>query len=109
MSLNSLSEHCGLNIETLYKIWDVFKQYPALEKAILYGSRAKGTYRQGSDIDLTLLGKELDYSQLAKIENQLDNLLLAYSFDLSLFKEMTDENLIEHIHRVGMVFYPVEG
>lgn len=108
MSLKSLSEHSGLTVETICKIWDVFKQYPALEKAILYGSRAKGTYRTGSDIDLTLIGKRLDYWQLGKIENQLDDLLLPYSFDISLFEQMTTPDLIEHIDRVGIIFYPVD-
>ncbi len=57
-----------------------------LEEAILYGSRAKDTYKPGSDIDLTLKGQELDISVMNKISIKLDDLLLPYTFDLSIYK-----------------------
>jgi len=54
----------GLSDKTITKIHQVFNQYPEIDKAILYGSRAKGAHRTGSDIDLTLAGKELTLSHL---------------------------------------------
>jgi predicted nucleotidyltransferase len=83
----------------------VFKQYPAIEQVILYGSRAKGNYKTGSDIDLTLIETTLSYSELMQIENILDDLLLPYKIDLSQKRKISNMDLIEHINRVGQVFY----
>ena len=71
----------------------------------MYGSRAKGNYTAGSDIDITLKGEELDLEQLNKINIDLDDLLLPYTFDLSILHQIANPDLIEHIERVGKVFY----
>ncbi|MDN4165180.1 nucleotidyltransferase domain-containing protein [Cytophagales bacterium LB-30] len=84
---------------------DVFEKYPQIECAILYGSRAKGNYRPNSDIDLTLKGEHLDLSLLIKIENELDDLLLPYKMDLSIHHQIKNQELIEHIDRVGRILY----
>lgn len=77
-----------------------------MEKAILYGSRAKGNYKNGSDIDLTLHGgASLTLDVLYKIINELDDLLLPYTIDLSILNDIGDPDLIEHIQRVGVTFY----
>lgn len=96
----------GLSDGTIQKINSVFSKYPAIEKAILYGSRAIGNYKNGSDIDLTLTGNsDLNLNTLGKIENDIDDLLLPYSFDLSLYSMITDESVRDHIQRVGAIFY----
>lgn len=96
--------HFGLKEITISQINQIFSLYPTIDKVILYGSRAKDTYRNGSDIDLTILGN-LTYNQLNQIETQLDDLLLPYTIDLSLFNQIDNVDLIDHINRVGMVFY----
>jgi uncharacterized protein len=95
----------GLSDATIEKICAVFAQFPAVKKAVLYGSRAKGNYKAGSDIDLTLYGTELTHAVHLKISEALDELLLPYTIDLSIFAELQHENLEEHIQRVGVVFY----
>ena len=95
----------GLKESEIEQICTVFAGYPEVEKAILYGSRAKGSYRAASDIDLTLTGKKLNLSLLLKIENELDELLLPYKIDLSLFHKIQNKDLIEHINRIGIMFY----
>lgn len=95
----------GLSETTIEKICAVFAQFPSIEKAILYGSRAKGNYKPGSDIDLTLCGATLTHEVHLKIAEALDELLLPYMIDLSIFSELHHENLEEHIQRVGVVFY----
>ncbi len=95
----------GLKELTIEQINNIFSQYPEVEKVILYGSRAKGNYKNGSDIDLTLKGKDLSLSIIHKIDNDLDDLLLPYTFDLSIFKHIDNPDLIDHIKRVGVVFY----
>lgn len=99
----------GLNGETVAQIHGVLTRYPEVEQALLYGSRAKGNYRDGSDIDLCLVGETLTLTQLLKIENALDDLLLPYKIDLSLFHALDNAELIDHIRRVGVVFYRAQG
>jgi len=95
----------GLKDETINKINNIFIKYPEVEKVVLYGSRAKGNYKNGSDIDLTLFGVTLDLSICYRIEDEIDDLLLPYTFDISIYHQISNENLIEHIDRVGVVFY----
>ncbi len=95
----------GLKPHIIETIRNVFVKYPQVEKVIIYGSRAKGNYSNGSDIDLTLLGRDLDLSLLNKIDNELDDLMLPYTFDLSNFSQIKNKDLIDHIRRVGKTFY----
>lgn len=95
----------GLKDIHITSIQSVFKNHSNILKAVLYGSRAKGNYRNGSDIDLTLIGQDLNLSTLLKIENELDDLLLPYKIDLSIFCKIENPDLIEHINRIGTVFY----
>ena len=95
----------GLSSDTVARIRGVFARFPSVKKAVLYGSRAKGTFRPGSDIDLTLLGDNLTSAELGAIADELDDLLLPYQIDLSIFHLLEHEDLREHIERVGQVFY----
>ena len=95
----------GLTAETIHKINAVFMQYPTVEKVILYGSRAKGNYRNGSDIDLTLIGENISEYDVMHIRAALDDMLTPYTFDISLLNNLTNEDLIDHIKRIGCVFY----
>ena len=96
----------GLPQSTFQKICGILSRYPQVEQAILYGSRAKGNYKNGSDIDLTLRGSaDLSLNVIYKILNELDDLLLPYTIDLSIFNDIDDPDVIEHIQRVGITFY----
>lgn len=95
----------GLEENTIQQIVGVCQQYAEIERVVLYGSRAKGDYRSGSDIDLTLVGQHLSHEQLLSIEHQLDDLLLPYLFDLSIFSHIEDPEMVDHINRVGLIFY----
>lgn len=96
----------GLSAQTLQKIRDVFMQYPQIEEAVLYGSRARGDYKNGSDIDLTLRGGDaLTHTILSRIANDLDDQLLPYTIDLSIFKNIRNPEMVEQIERVGVALY----
>ncbi|RJP53678.1 MAG: nucleotidyltransferase domain-containing protein [Anaerolineaceae bacterium] len=95
----------GLSETAVQKIGAILRRYPQVEKAILYGSRAKGNYKNGSDIDLTLRGRGLTLNVLYKIMDELDDLLLPYIIDLSILDKISDPDVIEHIQRVGVTFY----
>lgn len=95
----------GLADPVIAQIHAVLARFPEIEKALLYGSRAKGNPKPGSDIDLTLLGPSLTSGLRAKIAWELDDLHLPHTIDLSLFDELRHADLREHIRRVGVVFY----
>jgi len=95
----------GLKEETIAKICSVFEKNPDVLKVTIYGSRAKGNYRIGSDIDLTLFGTNLDYNLLKTIEDEIDELDTPYLFDISIYNNLGSESLKEHIDRVGKTFY----
>ena len=96
----------GLSAQTLQKIRNVFANYPQVEEAVLYGSRARGDYKNGSDIDLTLRGGDaLTHTILSRIANDLDDQLLPYTIDLSIFGNIRNPEMTEQIERVGVVFY----
>ena len=103
--MNQSEKKYGLKIAEVIEIQNVFKLFPNLTKVLIYGSRAKGNYRPGSDIDLTLKGENLGYQDLVAIENSLDELLLPYTIDLSIYHLIENTNLIDHIDRVGIEFY----
>ncbi len=95
----------GLTPATIQKIHDTLAQFPEVDKAVLYGSRAKGSARPGSDIDLALFGSQLSISLLGRIDEALNELLLPWRFDLLIHHHVTDRGLLEHIARVGLALY----
>jgi predicted nucleotidyltransferase len=95
----------GLEDITLQKIKSVFSNFPQIEQAILYGSRAKGNFRPGSDIDITLKGDGLTLAVMNEIGLRLDDLLLPYFIDLSVYSHIKEADLLEHIERVGIEVY----
>lgn len=99
----------GLSDETVAQIRAVFRRFPEVREAILFGSRAKGVQKRGSDIDLALVGPELTWRTLGRIEDALDDLLLPYRFSLIIYNEKTDPAVAAHIQRVGYSFYHNES
>lgn len=98
----------GLSPATLQKIRNTLARHPHVERAVVYGSRAKGNYKPGSDIDLTLFpdpGAAIDHRELGDIADEIDDLLLPYMVDLSVFDHIDNAALREHIQRVGRVLY----
>lgn len=95
----------GLSSNTISQINAVFIQYPTIEKVVIYGSRATGKYKVGSDIDLVMYGNDLNYQIQMDIFDALDELLLPYSIDLAIYHTLNHDNLKEHINNVGQIFY----
>ncbi|SNS43263.1 Nucleotidyltransferase domain-containing protein [Anaerovirgula multivorans] len=95
----------GLKESILASILEIFSRHSKIEKVLLYGSRAKGNYKNGSDIDLTLVGKNINLEDINKLHLELDELYLPYGFDLSIFEKIENKDLIDHINRVGIIIY----
>ncbi len=83
----------------------VFRRHPEIQAVKLFGSRAKGTHTERSDIDLALWG-EVDNLRVAQIAAELDELPLPYQYDAKHFDNITLAPLREHIERVGITVYP---
>ena len=98
----------GLSAGTVERIAGVLAQFSEVEKAVLFGSRAKSTHKPGSDIDLSLVGEALDWRTVGKIYDALDDLLLPYRFSLILFDRSTDPDVAAHIARVGVPLFQRE-
>lgn len=98
-------EDFGLSGKTLNGLRNLFAQFSEIEQVLIYGSRAKGNYREGSDIDLTFKGEQLTPALLTKIALKIDDLDTPYLFDLSLFDQLNSEALIEQINQTSKVFY----
>ena len=95
----------GLSPEHITCIKTIFISYSEIEEVVLYGSRAKGNYKPNSDIDLTIKVNKITPDLLNLISIQLDDLLLPYTFDISLFDQIKNDDILDHINRVGIVFY----
>lgn len=95
----------GLPEETIHLINKIFAQFPEVEEALIYGSRAKNSNREGSDIDITLKGEKLTEEIRSQIWLDIDSLNTPYLIDLSIFQTINSKTLIEHINRNGKRFY----
>ena len=94
----------GLDAEVLSQLQALFSCYPEIRKVILFGSRAKGTARKNSDIDLAVDGIENPLA-IESLSMEMDELPLPYRFDLQAMSTIKNQSLLEHIERVGIVIY----
>ena len=96
----------GLSQRSIDTMHNIFNKHKSLKKVILYGSRAMGSYKNGSDIDITLeVGEDFTDFDLLHICGELDESDLPYFVDCSVFSKISDPDLKNHIIRVGKVLY----
>ena len=95
----------GLSETVIKELQEVFRHHANIEKVLIFGSRSKGNYRTGSDIDLAVIGRDLDYNQLLDIICEIEDLELLYSVDLLDYQKKKGTPIGDHIDRVGQIFY----
>ncbi len=95
----------GLNNTILTILKKIFEKQSDIEQVRLYGSRAKGTFNERSDIDLVAYGKNLDRFKVNEVIMELDDSDIPYLIDFQSFHDIKNNQLIEHINRVGLVVY----
>jgi len=98
-------EMFGLSKKEILKINSVFEKFPQVQTVVIFGSRAKGNHKTYSDIDLTLIGKNISQKILYNIQLSLDDLYLPYAFDINIKEKITNSDFVDHIERVGLIFY----
>jgi len=96
----------GLSERTLNTLNSILRLYPGINEAILYGSQAKGNFRNGSDIDLSLKTNEgFTHRDLQHLMENFDDSDMPYFVDVSVYMELSNLDLKAHIDRVGVVIY----
>lgn len=83
----------------------IFSRYPHVEEVIVFGSRAKGNYKPGSDIDLAIKGPSLTREDLCALAGAFEESLLPFFVDLLSYSSITNPDLKAHIDRVGISIY----
>jgi predicted nucleotidyltransferase len=96
----------GLPQECTERILALLAEHPSIQRVVLYGSRALGRQRSGSDIDLCLEAPEMGLAELLVLGAQLDDLLLPWQIDLQLRHLIHHPELLGHIDRAGITLHP---
>jgi len=95
----------GLLEMDLNRIISIFKSNQKVEKTILFGSRAKGNFQPGSDIDIVLQGTNLKLDDILDFKIKIEELLLPYKFDITIYERIKNQELLDHIDRVGVLLF----
>jgi len=96
----------GFSEKTLNCIIDSIKELKEIEAAKIFGSRALGNYKRGSDVDLALIGPEVDEETVLKLSRRLNQELpLPYHFDVLAYGNIKNKALVEHIDQFGIVIF----
>ncbi|TDB58223.1 nucleotidyltransferase family protein [Arundinibacter roseus] len=96
----------GLIENDMEEIVSILAQFPNVQTALIFGSRAKGNYRNGSDVDICLKGKSLNFNEISQISYQLnEETRMPYMFDVLDYKTIQEPALVDHIDRIGVEFY----
>ncbi|HEX6982168.1 MAG TPA: nucleotidyltransferase domain-containing protein [Balneolaceae bacterium] len=95
----------GLTEKQINQVKGELTEHPEITKVLIFGSRAKGTQREGSDIDLALVGESISHKALLNLKSGLNNLELPFIFDTVIYSDIKEDALKDHIDRVGIVFY----
>ena len=95
----------GLSKTDIREMISIFKLHIGIEQVILFGSRAKGNFRNGSDIDLALKGDKLNLDDILNLLLDLDELYLPYKIDMIIYHHIDNQELMNHIKRVGVTLF----
>jgi len=96
----------GLREQDITYIVSAIKKFDVIKKAVVFGSRAKGNYKSGSDVDIAILGDDITFDTLSKLHALLeDESPMPYFFDIVDYSHLTHAEIKEHIDRVGQIIF----
>ena len=98
-------KNTGISEKVMSEIKSVFTNFPEVEKAVLFGSRVKGNFYEGSDIDIAVYGEKLNFEHTLDLSIELDTVGLLQAIDLVHFEKIKEPELKKHIERVGIQIY----
>lgn len=97
-----LSARTGLSVSLLEQLREVFRRYPEVRKVLIYGSRAKGSFKPGSDIDLAVFATDMSSSRFAGLWSELDELPLVFTLDVVHWDTLGNAALQQRIVAEGV-------
>ena len=98
-----MTNKLGLLATDIETIIAILEKYPKVEFAYIFGSRAKGNFKNGSDVDIALKGVALDFDTISQISYILnEETQMPYKFDILNYHSINEPALVEHIDRVGI-------
>jgi predicted nucleotidyltransferase len=101
-----MNNNFGLTTEELQEIAAVINKMQEVDEALVFGSRAKGNYQRGSDVDIALKGNNLDHTIISQISFVLnEETFMPYHFDILNYNDISNKELLSHIDRVGQTLY----
>jgi type I restriction enzyme S subunit len=100
-----MAKRFGLTSECIEDIKSVFGLHPEIDEAIMFGSRAMGNYKKGSDIDIALKGSKVNFNVVGTVKAQLDELPYAYTYDIVNYYKISNKSVVSHIDELGISFY----
>jgi len=99
------TESFGLDKNVMRSLSEIFESTSEIDKVVIFGSRAKGNFLEGSDIDLSISGKAISFDTLLNLMDKVENLGLLYKIDILNHRTITDADVLEHIHQAGKIFW----
>lgn len=103
--MQATPEITGISGRQLERIRDVIDSFPGIRTAVIFGSRASGLHRRGSDIDIAIDGDDLTIDDILHLSVRLDTLDLPYHIDLVHMQRLENTHLRDQITRVGKCIY----
>jgi predicted nucleotidyltransferase len=96
----------GISETSFHLLVQTFVKYPQVEEVLLFGSRAKGNYKKGSDIDLAIIGEQCSASLALTLQSYMnEELPIPYMVDVLDYQSLNHQELRDHIDRVGVKLY----
>lgn len=95
----------GLQEWELSELRDCLRNVPEIRRAVVFGSRAMGNYKEGSDVDLALFGEDLSFREISRILNEMEESSFPYVLDLLIYDRIDNPKLREHIDHFGRELY----
>ncbi|MCF8367478.1 MAG: nucleotidyltransferase domain-containing protein [Bacteroidales bacterium] len=96
----------GLSDKSFSMIINGLAQFDDIQEGYLYGSRAMGNFKKGSDVDIAIKGENISYHIVVKLSALLnEDLPLPYFFDITHYENCQNKELKDHIDNVGIKIY----
>ena len=100
------SNSFGLLTSDLNFLIQLFQKFPSIQEVHIFGSRAKGNFKNGSDVDLSIKGELVTFEEMNQLDDELNELSnLPYKFDLVQYEKIESLELKKHIDRIGKVIF----
>lgn len=101
-----MNKNDGLTEKDRNDMLNAIKRFTEVDRAVLFGSRAKGNYKHGSDVDISIDGRKVTHKTVIALSSFLnEETRMPYHFDIIHFDSIKNQELKDHISGIGIVLY----